>query len=97
MRLLIVEDNREFAGLLSDALRPAGYAADVALTLVDARAHQDTMHYTATVLDMSLADGNGLELLRKRRAKKDGTPVLALTAPGSLSDRVSGFCAGAGR
>ncbi|WP_406440148.1 response regulator transcription factor [Streptomyces sp. NBC_00631] len=49
----------------------------------------------AVVLDRGLPDLEGLEVLRRLRARRPDLPVLFLTARESVEDRVAGLCAGA--
>lgn len=95
MRLLVVEDNRELAELLTKGLGAAGLAADVVTTAQDARDALATMRYAAIVLDLGLPDEDGLGVLRELRARHDTTPVLVLTARGGVHDRVVGLRSGA--
>lgn len=95
MRLLIVEDNKEFAELLAKGLRTAGYQADVLSTLGEAGSALRTTFYAALILDLGLPDGDGLDLLRETRQLNNPIPVLVLTARGGLHDRVHGLRSGA--
>jgi len=95
MRLLIVEDNEELAGLLAKGLKTAGYECDLLSTVEDARAVLATTFYAALVLDLGLPDGDGLELLREIRQRDNPIPVLVLTARGGLHDRIHGLRSGA--
>jgi two-component system response regulator TctD len=95
MRLLIVEDNEDLAQLLVKGLKGAGFDADSLSGAADARVALDTMQYAGIILDLGLADGDGLTLLRALRQSKNPIPVLVLTARGGLQDRVSGLRSGA--
>ena len=95
MRLLIVEDNEEFAGLLAKGLKTAGYQCDVLSTVEDARAVLATTFYAALILDLGLPDGDGLKLLKEMRGRGNGVPVLVLTARDAVEHRVAGLDAGA--
>jgi len=95
MRLLVVEDNDELAGLLVSGLQSAGYEADVLSRVDDAAAVLQTTHYAALILDLGLPDGDGLSLLRELRHRRNPIPVLVLTARGGLNDRVQGLRSGA--
>ena len=95
MRLLVVEDNEELAGLLVRGLQSAGYEADVLSRVEDAASALQTTHYAALILDLGLPDGDGLSLLRELRHRKNPIPVLVLTARGGLNDRVQGLRSGA--
>lgn len=97
MRLLLVEDHRELSEWIAKTLRHAGYVLDV----LDRGDHADhallTQHYDLVILDLSLPGMDGLDVLRRLRAREKGvpTPVLVLTARGSTEDRVKGLNLGA--
>lgn len=97
MRLLLVEDHAELAEWVAKALRHAGYALDV----LDRGDHADhalkSQAYDLVILDLSLPGLDGLEVLRRLRARQQGapTPVLVLTARGTTEERVKGLNLGA--
>ena len=95
MRLLVVEDNADLAELLLQALARHGFAADVMTTAGDAEEAVSSAHYSAMILDLGLPDEDGLMLLKRLRKQGVQMPVLALTARGSVADRVEGLRAGA--
>jgi len=95
MRLLLVEDNERFAALLKQGLTTAGFMVDVLSTAQDAAAALRTSRFEIVVLDLGLPDSDGLEVLAEMRRRQDATPVLILTARGSLRDRVTGLQSGA--
>lgn len=95
LSVLVVEDDRSLAGLLRELLRDAGYVVEVAH---DAQAGLHlalTRRYAAFVLDRGLPDMDGVELLRRLRARGVATPAMILTARGALAERVEGLDAGA--
>ncbi len=95
MRLLLVEDNERFAALLRQGLAGSGFEVDVLPTVEEARTALDASRWDIVVLDRGLPDGDGLAVLTDMRARGDATPVLILTAHGSLNDRVTGLQSGA--
>src|SRR5258707_11510924 len=95
MRLLLVEDNERFAALLKQGLAAAGFTVDVLTTAADATAALEMSRCDVVVLDLGLPDGDGLDVLSAMRGRGDATPVLILTARGSLKDRVTGLQSGA--
>jgi DNA-binding response OmpR family regulator len=95
MRLLVIEDERELAGLIRGALERGGFAVDLAEALDAATACLDLVSYDAAVLDLALPDGDGLTLLRRVRKQGSTLPVLVLTARDAPEDRVLGLNAGA--
>ncbi|GAA0582717.1 response regulator [Rhizomicrobium electricum] len=94
-RLLIVEDNRDLQSMLQNRLAAAGFTVDLVGTMADADAVLAQNCYDIVVLDLGLPDGNALALLRSLRARNNPTPVLVLTARGSVNDRVEGLTSGA--
>ncbi len=95
MRLLLVEDDAELGRRLSERLRGAGIAVDLARNSAEAEAWPDLDKMGAIILDLGLPDGDGIELLRQWRAKRTDCPILILTARGSWQDKVEGLNAGA--
>src|ERR1700761_2452623 len=95
MRLLVVEDNADLAELLLPALARQGFAADLMSTAADAEEAVLGANYAAMILDLGLPDEDGLTFLRRLRKAGAHLPVLALTARGSVADRVDGLKAGA--
>lgn len=95
MRLLVIEDNDELAGLLARGLKAAGYESDRFASVEDAKLALGSVSYAALILDLGLPDGDGLQVLRDLRQRHDPIPVLLLTARGGLDDRVSGLKLGA--
>ena len=68
---------------------------DVLATAADATAALQASRFEIVVLDLGLPDADGLEVLGEMRRRRDATPVLILTARGSLKDRVAGLGDGA--
>lgn len=95
MRLLLVEDNVELAGLIARGLAGSGYQLDVVNSVEDARIALSGTGYPAMVLDLGLPDGDGMMLLRELRARQTPIPVLILTARSAVEDRVAGLKSGA--
>ncbi|HTH15334.1 MAG TPA: response regulator transcription factor [Magnetospirillum sp.] len=95
MRILLVEDNPRLAELVGQGLRDGGFAVDSFTTVGDAEAAWDSVQYQAVILDLGLPDGDGLELLKRVRARGQSEPVLILTARDGVEDRVRGLNCGA--
>ena len=95
MRLLVVEDESELAMLLRQALERAGFTVDNVAGQAAAEDHLAVADYAAIVLDLGLADGDGMTLLRLMRRQRAAVPVLILTARDAPEDRVMGLDSGA--
>ena len=94
MRVLLVEDEHKLAEYLRKGLTEAGFVVDVAHNGVDGLHLGVEGNYDAIVLDRMLPGIDGLGVIAALRSSKS-TPVLMLTALGSVEDRVSGLRGGA--
>lgn len=94
-RIALLEDHERMAALIVKALAASGIETDVYATIAHAADGCAQMAYPVLVLDRSLPDGDGLDLVRQLRARGVLTPCLMLTARDALHDRVSGLEAGA--
>lgn len=95
MRLLIAEDDPLIADALIRAMRADGYAVD---HTTSGQAADDALRqyaYDLVILDLGLPRLDGLDILRRLRARSSPVPVLVLTARDALQDRVTGLDAGA--
>ncbi|MFZ6723234.1 response regulator [Undibacterium sp. Ji49W] len=95
MRILLVEDHIELSHWLAKALRDAHLTVETAHNGADADALLHTQEYALVILDLSLPKMDGLEVLKRMRARGNKAPVLILTARGGLNDRVHGLNSGA--
>jgi two-component system response regulator QseB len=92
--LLVVEDDLEIAGMMSEVLSEhyeVDHAADAERGL-DLCLHR---HYDVLVVDRRLPGKDGVALIAAVRRARINTPVLMLTALGTVDDKVSGLDGGA--
>lgn len=94
LRLLLVEDEERLAGNLRQGLTEEGIALDWVKSAEEAQQMLARHKYDLMVLDIGLPGKSGIEFLRERRSGGDTTPVLFLTARGSVDDRVTGLESG---
>src|SRR5260370_14600512 len=95
MRVLIVEDDPELAGLLRDGLRAQRIDPTVAATFAGGRDQALLATYDVIILDVRLPGGSGFELCAELRRQGVTAPVLMLTALDAVDDRVRGLEVGA--
>ena len=95
MRVLIVEDDPELAGLVRDGLRTQRIDPTLATTFADGRERAALGSYDVIILDVRLPGGNGFDLCGDLRRRGITTPVLMLTALDAVDDRVRGLEVGA--
>lgn len=94
-KILIIEDEQKVANFISKGLEEEGFNTDVAydghIGLKKAAMHK----FDLILLDLNLPGMNGFEVCKKLRAQKKETPVMMLTALGTMDDKLEGFDAGA--
>ena len=95
MRLLYAEDEKSLARAVSTILRKNNYSVDVVYDGQAALDYLETENYDGAILDVMMPKLDGFEVLRRMRARGDGTPVLLLTAKSEIDDRVEGLDSGA--
>ena len=93
--MLIVEDERKLAQVLSSALQAEHYDVVVAATGEDGFYRANAELFDLVVLDLMLPGRSGLEILQTLRQRHIETPVLILTARDGVDDRVLGLDLGA--
>ena len=93
--MLVVEDERKLAHVVSSALQAEHYDVVVAATGEDGFYRANAELFDLVVLDLMLPGRNGLEILQTLRQRHIETPVLILTARDGVEDRVLGLDLGA--
>jgi DNA-binding response OmpR family regulator len=93
--VLVVEDERSIADLISLYLRRDGYGVHVETGGDGALAAVERLHPVAIILDVGIPGPDGIEVCRRLRARDDWTPVLFVTARDDEVDRVLGLELGA--
>jgi DNA-binding response OmpR family regulator len=88
VRLLIVEDNERLAGVTARLLAEHAFAVDRVGNVADALVALETAQYDLILLDLSLPDGEGGEVLRRVRQRRCGTPIIVMTARADVVQRV---------
>src|SRR4051794_26390816 len=95
MRVLVVEDDKKTASVLSKALKSDGFVTTVMHNGDEALHAIREGAFDAVVLDIMLEGRDGLSVVRKLREQGNKTPVLLLSARGEVNERVEGLNAGA--
>jgi two-component system OmpR family response regulator len=94
MRILLVEDDQKIASFILKGLKAEGFAVDHADNGEDGLHFALTEPYDAAVIDIMLPKLDGLTLIEQMRREKNKTPVIILSAKGSVDDRVKGLQTG---
>ena len=91
MHILIVEDDSTTADYISDGLRRAGFTCLRAADGEEGLAAILHGRYDAAVMDIMLPRLDGLEVIRRARAVGVRTPIIVLSARGSVEAKVAGL------
>jgi len=95
VRVLLVEDDHVIGSAVRDHIAAAGHGVDWAQRLDVARDSLAVVDYELILLDMSLPDGRGMDLLGDIRRIGSDTPVIIITAHDQISARIEGLNKGA--
>ncbi|MDX0430776.1 response regulator [Sinorhizobium medicae] len=95
MRILLVEDEAEFAKAMRGALERDRFVVDWVTSISLASEVSRSHVHELVLLDRTLPDGDGLSLIPQLRADNPGVPIIVLSARGELTDRVAGLDDGA--
>ena len=95
MHLLLIEDDLDLGPALQAALKVEGLSSELRRRAVDAPPRLDDAQFDCVLLDLSLPDGSGFDLLRRWRHAGGQTPVIVITARSALDDRLAGLDGGA--
>lgn len=94
MRLLLVEDEEKTSAYIKRALKELGFNVDVSADGLDGLHLAMEHDYEAIILDVMLPGLDGYSILDRLRGHKN-TPVIMLSAKGSVEERVKGLRHGA--
>jgi two-component system, OmpR family, response regulator TctD len=95
MKLLLIEDDPSLQATLARTLGRRGWAVETCADGALALQHWESVQPDVVALDLTLPNGDGLQLLTIARQRGWATPVLILTARGTVGDRVIGLNSGA--
>ena len=95
MKLLVIEDELSLQEIMAATLRKDGYVVETASTYAAAVEKLGTYSYDCILLDITLPDGNGLDLLEDMKRKGSRVNVIITSARDSIDDKIRGLELGA--
>jgi DNA-binding response OmpR family regulator len=95
MHLLMIEDDLDLGRALQQALKAEGISSEWRRRAADAPLAPDDAGVSCVLLDLSLPDGTGFELLQRWRRGGSTVPIIIITARSALEDRLAGLDGGA--
>jgi DNA-binding NtrC family response regulator len=94
-RILVIDDEADIRESLETLLEIEGYGVDVGVDGGDGLRKLNKSRYDLVLLDLMLPDRSGMDVLADIRSKDQETPIIMLTAYGSLEVAVNAIKAGA--
>ncbi len=95
MKILIVEDEIELLETIVSYLKNEDFICEKATTFFEAEDKLISFKYDIILLDITLPDGNGIDLLKLIKEESPTTGVLIVSAKDSLDDKLTGLDLGA--
>lgn len=95
MKLLVIEDEKKVANFIMQGLREEHYEIECAYDGEQGLERAITGEFDGIILDLMMPKRDGISLLREFRARGMTTPVLILTAKGTIQDKITGLDSGA--
>ena len=95
MHILLIEDELDLGRALQAALQVEGLTSEWLRRAVDAPATVDARTIDCVLLDLTLPDGSGFDLLARWRALGEQVPIIVITARSAVEDRLAGLDGGA--
>jgi len=95
MKLLIVEDEVELTNSIVVYLRQEKYICEFVFCYADAYEKINLYNYDVVVVDITLPDGNGLELIKEIKNKFSDAGIIIISAKEALEDKIEGLEIGA--
>jgi two-component system response regulator GlrR len=93
--ILVIDDDEQLADILSLTLESEGYQVRTCSTLARAAEFVKAQAFSLILLDIRLADGNGIEFLPRLREQCPNLPIFIITAHGDVDSAVEAFTFGA--
>jgi len=95
MKILIVEDEIDLSNSITSYLRQEKFKCVAVLNYTDAIEKIKMYNYDVIVVDITLPDGNGLELIRELKFIRSNAGIIIISAKNALDDKISGLEIGA--
>jgi len=95
MKILIVEDEIDLSNSINSYLRQEKFKCEAVLNYSDAIEKIKMYNYDVIVVDITLPDGNGLELIRELKFIRSNAGIIIISAKNALDDKISGLEIGA--
>ncbi|MEI7983761.1 MAG: response regulator, partial [Bacteroidota bacterium] len=89
MKILLIEDEKELAYSITAYLQKENYRCEVVFNYNDAVEKINLYKYDCIIVDITLPDGNGMNVIRELKKNKSETGIIIISAKNSLDDKIS--------
>ncbi|MBV9963863.1 MAG: response regulator transcription factor [Parafilimonas sp.] len=95
MKILIIEDEKELSKSISQYLSNEQFITETAFDFNSALEKISLYDYACIILDITLPNGSGLDILKELKANNKADGVIIISAKNALDDKIYGLNAGA--
>lgn len=95
MKILVIEDNVDLLHDIREFLEQKGYVCEIASNYESAYMKVGIFPYDILVVDISLPDGNGLDIIREVKKENMDTGIIIISAKNAVGDKIFGLELGA--
>jgi two-component system, OmpR family, response regulator len=95
MRILLLEDHQSISEAIAIHLKSRGFSVDTVACIREAQLALGSGDFDAALFDLSLPDGDGVDLIMRLRRAGNRLPIIIMTARDRITDRIRGLEAGA--
>lgn len=95
MKILVVEDEQELSHSIFTYLRQEKFICESVINYGDAFEKINLYEYDILVVDITLPDGNGLDLIKEAKRKRSNAGIIIISAKDALDDKITGLEIGA--
>jgi DNA-binding response OmpR family regulator len=95
MKILVIEDEKPLLDSIKSYLKKESYVCEVAQDFDDASQKINVYEYDCVVVDITLPNGNGLDIIRDLKKNGSRAGIIVISAKNSLTDKVTGLEIGA--
>ncbi len=95
MKILIVEDEKDLSNSITTYLRQENFICESVLNYADSIEKVNLYTYDVVIVDITLPDGNGLELIKELKKNRSRSGIIIISAKNALDDKINGLDMGA--
>lgn len=95
MKILLIEDEKELALSVEAYFQQENFICETVYTYDEAQEKINLYRYDCVIVDITLPDGNGLDIIRELKKDKQETGIIIISARNSVDDKITGLDIGA--